>query len=62
MTTHSESYQTILEQDCSETIGLAAPEVDARASFRARAAGVMAPTTDVLYDFIGKAACGMNLF
>jgi alkylation response protein AidB-like acyl-CoA dehydrogenase len=28
----------------------------------ARAAGVMAPTTDVLYDFIGKAVCGMELF
>jgi alkylation response protein AidB-like acyl-CoA dehydrogenase len=28
----------------------------------ARAAGVMAPTTDILYDFIGKAACGMSLF
>jgi len=28
----------------------------------ARAAGVMAPTTDVLYDFIGKAVCGMPLF
>ncbi len=28
----------------------------------ARAAGVMAPTTDVLYDFIGKAVCGMQLF
>lgn len=28
----------------------------------ARAATVMAPTTDVLYDFIGKAACGMPLF
>ncbi len=27
----------------------------------ARAATVMAPTTDVLYDFIGKAACGMPL-
>ncbi|MDX1980069.1 MAG: acyl-CoA dehydrogenase family protein [Bryobacteraceae bacterium] len=27
-----------------------------------RAAGVMAPTTDVLYDFIGKAACGLPLF
>jgi alkylation response protein AidB-like acyl-CoA dehydrogenase len=27
-----------------------------------RAAGVMAPTTDVLYDFIGKAVCGMPLF
>jgi alkylation response protein AidB-like acyl-CoA dehydrogenase len=28
----------------------------------ARAAGIMAPTTDVLYDFIGKAVCGMPLF
>ncbi|HLF74872.1 MAG TPA: acyl-CoA dehydrogenase family protein [Anaerolineales bacterium] len=28
----------------------------------ARAATVMAPTTDVLYDFIGKALCGMPLF
>jgi alkylation response protein AidB-like acyl-CoA dehydrogenase len=28
----------------------------------ARAATVMAPTTDALYDFIGKAACGMPLF
>lgn len=28
----------------------------------ARAAGVMAPTTDLLYDFIGKAVCGMDLF
>ena len=28
----------------------------------ARDAGVMAPTTDVLYDFIGKAVCGMPLF
>jgi alkylation response protein AidB-like acyl-CoA dehydrogenase len=27
-----------------------------------RAAGVMGPTTDVLYDFIGKAVCGMPLF
>jgi alkylation response protein AidB-like acyl-CoA dehydrogenase len=27
-----------------------------------RAASVMAPTTDVLYDFIGKAVCGMSLF
>jgi alkylation response protein AidB-like acyl-CoA dehydrogenase len=27
-----------------------------------RAAGVMAPTTDVLYDFIGKVACGLPLF
>ena len=28
----------------------------------ARASGVMAPTTDVLYDFIGKAVTGMPLF
>jgi alkylation response protein AidB-like acyl-CoA dehydrogenase len=28
----------------------------------ARAATIMAPTTDVLYDFIGKAVCGMDLF
>jgi len=32
-------------------------------NFRAaRAASVMAPTTDVLYDFIGRALCGMELF
>ena len=28
----------------------------------AQAASVMAPTSDVLYDFIGKAVCGMDLF
>lgn len=28
----------------------------------ARAATVMAPTTDALYDFIGRAVCGMDLF
>lgn len=28
----------------------------------ARAAAVMAPTSDVLYDFIGKAVCGLPLF
>ncbi len=28
----------------------------------ARAGAVMAPTSDALYDFIGKAACGMPLF
>jgi alkylation response protein AidB-like acyl-CoA dehydrogenase len=27
-----------------------------------RAAGVMAPTTDALYDFIGRVSCGMELF
>ena len=28
----------------------------------ARAASVMAPTSDVLFDFIGKAVCGLPLF
>jgi len=38
-------------------------DVDVERYFRdARAATVMAPTTDVLYDFIGKAVCGMDLF
>jgi alkylation response protein AidB-like acyl-CoA dehydrogenase len=38
-------------------------EVAVERHFRdARAATVMAPTTDVLYDFIGKAVCGMPLF
>ncbi|HEY3739151.1 MAG TPA: acyl-CoA dehydrogenase [Bryobacteraceae bacterium] len=38
-------------------------EVGVERCFRdARAAGVMAPTTDVLYDFIGKAVCGLPLF
>jgi alkylation response protein AidB-like acyl-CoA dehydrogenase len=38
-------------------------EVGVERHFRdARAATVMAPTTDVLYDFIGRAACGLPLF
>lgn len=38
-------------------------EVGVERTFRdARAATVMAPTTDVLYEFIGKAVCGMDLF
>ncbi|MEO8475642.1 MAG: acyl-CoA dehydrogenase family protein [Actinomycetota bacterium] len=38
-------------------------EVGVERRFRdARAATVMAPTTDVLYDFIGKAVTGMPLF
>lgn len=38
-------------------------EVGIERHFRdARAATVMAPTTDVLYDFIGKAVCGLPLF
>jgi len=38
-------------------------EVGVERIFRdARAAGVMAPTTDVLYEFLGKAVCGLPLF
>jgi alkylation response protein AidB-like acyl-CoA dehydrogenase len=38
-------------------------EVGVERNFRdARAATVMAPTTDALYDFIGKALCGIPLF
>jgi alkylation response protein AidB-like acyl-CoA dehydrogenase len=38
-------------------------EVGIERQFRdARAATVMAPTTDALYDFIGKALCGLPLF
>ncbi len=38
-------------------------EVGVERIFRdARAALVMGPTTDVLYDFIGKAVCGLPLF
>jgi alkylation response protein AidB-like acyl-CoA dehydrogenase len=28
----------------------------------ARAALIMAPTTDALYDFLGKAVCGLPVF
>ena len=38
-------------------------EVGVERNFRdARAASVMAPTTDVLYDFVGKAVIGLPLF
>ncbi|PRP90122.1 Glutaryl-CoA dehydrogenase [Enhygromyxa salina] len=38
-------------------------EVGVERRFRdAQAASIMAPTTDVLYDFIGKAICGQELF
>lgn len=38
-------------------------ELGLERAFRdAQAASVMAPTSDVLYDFIGKAVCGMDLF
>jgi alkylation response protein AidB-like acyl-CoA dehydrogenase len=32
-----------------------------RAFRDARAAAVMAPTTDVLHEFVGRALCGMEL-
>ena len=38
-------------------------QVGVERNFRdARAGWVMAPTTDVLYDFIGKAVLGVPLF
>lgn len=38
-------------------------EVGVERNFRdSRAASVMAPTTDALYDFIGRIACGLPLF
>ena len=38
-------------------------EVGVERIFRdSRAANVMAPTTDQLYDFIGKAVCGLPVF
>ena len=38
-------------------------EVGVERAFRdAQAASIMAPTTDQLYDFIGKAVCGLPLF
>jgi alkylation response protein AidB-like acyl-CoA dehydrogenase len=38
-------------------------DVGVERNFRdARAASIMAPTSDVLYDFIGKAVCGMPVF
>jgi alkylation response protein AidB-like acyl-CoA dehydrogenase len=38
-------------------------ELGVERNFRdARAATAMAPTTDALYDFIGKAVCGLPLF
>jgi alkylation response protein AidB-like acyl-CoA dehydrogenase len=40
----------------SRHLGLERQFRDARASY------VMAPTTDVIHDFIGRALCGMELF
>jgi len=38
-------------------------DVDVERFFRdSRAATVMAPVTDALYEFIGKTVCGMPLF
>jgi alkylation response protein AidB-like acyl-CoA dehydrogenase len=38
-------------------------EVGVERRFRdSRAAMIMAPTSDQLYDFIGKAVCGLPLF
>jgi len=38
-------------------------EVGVERQFRdARASTVMAPTTDILHDFIGRAVCGLPLF
>ena len=50
---------------CMRVCGGAAyrKEVGVERAFRdAQAASVMAPTSDVLYDFVGKAICGMDLF
>lgn len=50
---------------CMRTCGGSAfrKEVGVERLFRdARAAAVMAPTSDALYDFIGKAVCGLPLF
>jgi len=52
-------------QECMRTSGGAAyrPDVGLERYFRdARAGFVMAPTSDQLYDFIGKAICGLPLF
>ena len=37
-------------------VGVDRPARDAKAGF------VMAPTSDALYDFVGRALCGMELF
>ena len=50
---------------CMRVAGGAAfrKELGVERSFRdARAAAVMAPTSDILYDFVGKATCGLPLF
>ena len=40
----------------SKQVGVDRPYRDARAGF------VMAPTADALFDFTGRALCGMDLF
>lgn len=60
----SESATEVLDLAMRVCAGAAfRKEVAVERYFRdARAAGGMGPTTDVLYDFIGKAVCGMELF
>ena len=43
-------------------LGVTQDTVVERIFRESRAALVMGPTTDVLYDFIGKAVCGLPLF
>jgi alkylation response protein AidB-like acyl-CoA dehydrogenase len=60
----SESANEVLDLSMRVCGGAAfRKEVGVERIFRdARAAGVMAPTTDVLYEFLGKAVCGLPLF
>jgi hypothetical protein len=69
-------YQRAAETIASGVVARTAAEVDKAGAFPAfrrdvgverrfrdaRAATVMAPTTDQLYDFIGKAVCGLPVF
>ena len=59
-----EAAQTVTDA-CMHLCGGSAfrKEVGVERRFRdARASAVMAPTTDALYDFLGKATCGLPLF
>lgn len=60
----SEAVLTITDEAMRVCGGAAfRKEVGVERNFRdARAATVMAPTTDALHDFIGKAVCGLPLF
>jgi alkylation response protein AidB-like acyl-CoA dehydrogenase len=59
-----ETANEVLDLGMRVTGGVAfRKEVGIDRAFRdGRAAGVMAPTTDHLYDFIGKAICGLPVF